>query len=65
MQQSSGLVSSQPGRLEALRAKHAALQARIDEEQKRPATSGDILKRLKRQKLMLKEQISEEEVSRA
>jgi len=63
MHYSRGLISSQPGRLESLRAKHEALKERIHEELKHPATGGDILKRLKLEKLRVKEEI--EEIRRA
>lgn len=54
-----GLMSSEPGRLEALRSRHAALKELIRQEQKHPATEGDILKRLKLEKLKLKEEIEQ------
>ena len=60
MQTSRGLVSSQPGRLEALRARHAAIDERIQEEQKSPAMSDTLLRRLKAEKLMLKDEIQDE-----
>lgn len=60
MQDSRGVISSQPGRLEALRAKHAVLKSQIAQEQKSPATSSEALKIMKIQKLKLKEQIEEE-----
>lgn len=60
MQSSRALASSQNGRLQALRARHAALQDQIHEEMKHPATGVENLKRLKLQKLRLKEQIEEE-----
>ena len=60
MQSSRALASSPNGRLQALRARHAALQDQIHEEMKHPATGVENLKRLKLQKLRLKEQIEEE-----
>ncbi|PJB71763.1 MAG: DUF465 domain-containing protein [Alphaproteobacteria bacterium CG_4_9_14_3_um_filter_47_13] len=53
--------STHTGHLEALRARHASLEAKIYEEQKRPAGSGETLRRLKLKKLKLKEQITEKE----
>lgn len=44
-------------RLEALRARHAALSHKIEMEQNRPGTSDWYLKALKQQKLHLKEEI--------
>ncbi len=61
MAYSRRVLSSEPGRLEALRTKHAALKDLIREEQKRPAGGEDVLRRLKLEKLRLKEHIEEEE----
>lgn len=60
MQSTRALASSQNGRLQALQARHAALQDRIREEMKHPSTGNETLKHLKLQKLRLKEQIEQE-----
>lgn len=60
MQHSRGVISSEPGRLQALVARREALKELICEEKKRPATGGDHLKRLKLENLKLKEKIEEE-----
>jgi hypothetical protein len=52
-------ASAQQNHLEALRAKHAALEEKIREEQKFPSTSPTILRELKLQKLRIKETISQ------
>lgn len=44
-------------RLEALKARHTALEHRIEAEQGRPGASDWLLKSLKSQKLRLKEEI--------
>lgn len=51
------LVSSQHSRLEALRDRHAALSVRVEQAQKRPATTDFFLRQLKKQKLILKEEM--------
>ena len=53
------MATAQHKHLEALRAKHAALEDRIHEEQKFPATSPVILRELKLQKLRIKEEIEQ------
>lgn len=45
-------------RLEALRARHAILADRIKDLQKSPASSEFYLKQLKKQKLIIKEEIA-------
>jgi hypothetical protein len=45
------------GRIEELTKRHAQIDQRIHEEQKRPASDDITLKDLKRQKLKLKEEI--------
>ena len=45
------------GRIEELTKRHAKIDQRINEEQKRPASDDTTLKDLKRQKLRLKEEI--------
>jgi hypothetical protein len=44
-------------RIEALREKHAALEAAIDEENRRPMPNQDAIHDLKRQKLRIKDEI--------
>jgi hypothetical protein len=43
------------GHVEALATKHAALQAKIDQEEHRPYPNDDLLHRLKKEKLRLKD----------
>jgi hypothetical protein len=43
--------------LESLKARHAELEARIEEEDQRPKPDADVMSRLKREKLHLKEEI--------
>ncbi|MFN3213504.1 MAG: YdcH family protein [Henriciella sp.] len=45
------------GRIEELSKRHAQIDEKIDEEQKRPARNDIVLRDLKRQKLRLKEEI--------
>ena len=54
---SKALLSSQKSRLEALRNRHSLLSSRIEEAQKSPSTTDFFLRQLKKQKLMLKEEI--------
>lgn len=62
--QTRALVSSQNARLQALRSKHAAIQDQLHEEQKHPAATDDLIRRLKLEKLKIKDEI-EEEIRRA
>ncbi len=55
--QSEALVSQQPARVEALRARHARLSQKIEASQSSLSTDDSYLKDLKRQKLRLKEEI--------
>jgi len=55
--QTRGMTASQPGRVEALRARHAALSQQIEREQSRLSASDMYLRNLKRQKLALKEEL--------
>jgi hypothetical protein len=48
---------SQQARLDALRERHAALEARIFDEDQRPRPDSDALTRLKVEKLHVKEEI--------
>lgn len=57
MQHSRGVLSSKPGHIEALCAKRESLKEQIREARKRPATSGDLLRRLKTENLRLKDEI--------
>lgn len=43
--------------LESLKARHAELELRIAEEDQRPRPDADVISRLKREKLHLKEEI--------
>lgn len=52
-----GLFSAQNSRLEALRKRHAILSSRIEEAQRSPSTTDFYLRQLKKQKLVLKEEI--------
>lgn len=54
-----GLQTASASRIEALRQKHAALSARIEEAQNKPSTPDTILRQLKKQKLYLKEEIEQ------
>jgi hypothetical protein len=54
-----GLQTASSSRIEALRQKHAALSARIEEVQGRPSTPDTMLRQLKKQKLVLKEELEE------
>ena len=53
-------VSPHDGRIEALKARHAALEEQISGELKSPAAPHNILKQLKIEKLKLKDEIEEE-----
>ena len=46
------------GQVEALASKHAALQAQIDSEEHRPHPDDNLLHRLKKEKLWLKDAIT-------
>ena len=50
---------SSQARLDALRKKHTALDEHIAKQQRDPAATDFYLKQLKRQKLLLKDQITE------
>lgn len=52
-----GLLSAQKSRLDALRNRHSILSNRIEEAQKSPSTTDFYLRQLKKQKLVLKEEI--------
>ena len=44
--------------VDALKAKHAGLEARLHEEQTRPAPDITMIQRIKKQKLRIKEEIA-------
>ena len=52
-----GKQSAHSSHLEALRTRHVALSRRIEEEQLRPAASNSLIRKLKAEKLKLKDQI--------
>ena len=54
---SATLNSSQDARLHALKSKHEALSTRVSEAQRSPGMPDDMIQLLKKQKLMIKEQI--------
>jgi len=54
-----GASAAQHKHLEALRAKHEALDSRIRNEQKSPAVSTESLRDLKLQKLRVKEEMED------
>ncbi len=54
-----GLLSAQKSRLEALRRRHEVLSNRVEEAYKSPSTTDFYLRQLKKQKLVLKEEIEE------
>ncbi len=56
---STALASAQSARLDALRARHASLAKKIEQEQGRAAVSEWYVRDLKKQKLKLKEEIEE------
>lgn len=63
MQTARATQPVEPGRLEALRARHAQISSKLERIQKRPAAQDADLKELKRQKLMLKDQIEIEQLN--
>lgn len=56
MQHARG-ISSESAYLNSLLAKHEAISSQIDQEQKHPAIRESLVKRLKLEKLRIKEQI--------
>ncbi len=52
-----GLLSAQKSRLEALRQRHSVLSNKVEEAHKSPSTTDFYLRQLKKQKLVLKEEI--------
>ncbi len=61
MQTSQATQPSVTGRLEALKARHAKLSQRLESIQKKPAVSDIDLREMKRQKLLLKDEIEREQ----
>jgi hypothetical protein len=61
MMQTRGMADSNQGHLDALRAKHAALSEKIDDEMRSPSASHVLIRQLKAQKLRLKDQIERAE----
>ncbi len=59
----NALSSTQSSRLESLKAKHTALSTRVEKIQNRPSSADSYLRQLKKQKLLIKEEI--EEIRRA
>lgn len=55
--QPQGLVSAQSARLNALKAKHEAISKQIENEAQHSFHSEGLLSRLKKEKLLLKEEI--------
>lgn len=53
------MTSTHNSRLEALTARHSALAVRIEKEQQRPIAAAHHLQAMKKQKLVLKEEIEE------
>lgn len=54
---SDGLQTSSVNRLSALKSKHHTLETKIHNEEKRPLPSDFLLKRLKLEKLHIKEEL--------
>lgn len=57
MSVSCGVSLENPARLRALKARHAAIEAQIEQESGSPSVSDVFLKILKKKKLFLKERI--------
>jgi len=57
MTSTTALSSSQDARLQALRDRHAVLSEKIEKAQNRLGSGDIFLKRLKKQKLIIKEEI--------
>lgn len=50
-------LSGSTSRVEALRQKHLAMKAKIDDARKCPSTTDDYMRNLKKQKLIIKEEL--------
>lgn len=61
----SELLSAQHSRLEALKKRHSHISDSIEQAHKSPSTTDFYLRQLKKEKLMLKEQIEGIRVSEA
>lgn len=57
IQSHKGLVSAQNARLQALKSKHEALSKKIEKESQHSYVSDGLISRLKKEKLLLKEEI--------
>ena len=53
-----GMASMDKAQVEALESKHQALHALIDEEEHRPHPDEDLLHRLKKEKLRIKDELA-------
>jgi|GEM_PF-3358877 len=62
MQTTNG-SSKLPAHIEALLARHAMLEQKIFEEMKHPGARGEVIRRMKSEKLRLKERIEGERQS--
>jgi hypothetical protein len=61
--QSQSFQSGNHAKVIALRKKHAEIENRIQEAQKRPSTASDYMNQLKKKKLILKDTIEKIEKS--
>ncbi len=52
-----GILSSQDARLDALKKRHSILSSRIEEARKNPSINDFFVQQLKKQKLVLKDEI--------
>ena len=57
--QETGLSEVSTSRVEALRQKHLAMKEKIQDARKSPSTSDDYMSNLKKQKLLIKEELEE------
>jgi len=55
---SATLKSAQESRIKSLRDKHVTLSHRVEEAQRSPGTSDEDIRLMKKQKLMVKEEIT-------
>ncbi len=55
--EASGILAEYPSRIDALKNKYFIVNARIDEASKRPSTNDYYITQLKKQRLILKEEI--------
>ena len=54
-----GILTSYPSRLEALKGKYAIVNSRIKEAQSSPSTTDFYLQQLKRQRVLIKDEIEQ------